>query len=91
MERIRAAADRGIEPHPFSAFTFSPVHLRPDGRGKVRIKSADPLAPPAIQFNFLASDYDFQALIFGSRLSRKIAAQPALRPFVGEEVIPGAA
>jgi choline dehydrogenase len=55
------------------------------------IKSADPLAPPAIQFNFLASDYDFQALIFGSRLSRKIAAQPALRPFVGEEVIPGAA
>ena len=46
----------GIKPHPFSAFTFSPVHLRPDGRGWVRIKSADPLAPPAIQFNFLASD-----------------------------------
>ena len=57
----------------------------------VRIKSADPLAPPAIQFNFLASDYDFQALIYGARLSRKIAAQPALKPFVGEEVIPGEA
>ena len=42
-------------------------------------------------FNFLASDYDFQALIYGMRLSRKIAAQPALKPFVAEEVMPGAA
>ncbi len=80
----------GIKPHPFSAFTLSPVHLRPEGRGTVRIKSPDPLAPPAIQFNFLASEYDFQALIYGTRLSRKIAAQPALKPFVMEEVIPGA-
>ncbi len=85
LERLRT----GIKPHPFSAFTFSPVHLRPDGRGTVRIKSPDPLAPPAIQFNFLASDYDFQALIYGMRLSRKIAAQPALKPFIGEEVLPG--
>ncbi|HYZ43032.1 MAG TPA: GMC family oxidoreductase N-terminal domain-containing protein [Stellaceae bacterium] len=85
MERLRT----GIKPHPFSAFTFSPVHLRPEGRGWVRIKSPDPLAAPAIQFNFLASDWDFQALIYGVKLSRKIAAQPALKPFVGEEVLPG--
>jgi choline dehydrogenase len=87
MERLRT----GIKPHPFSAFTMSPVHLRPEGRGTVHIKSADPLAPPAIQFNFLASDYDFQALIYGTRLSRKIAEQPALKPFVLDEVIPGTA
>jgi choline dehydrogenase len=85
LERLRT----GIKPHPFSAFTFSPVHLRPDGRGTVRIKSPDPLMAPAIQFNFLASDYDFQALIYGMQLSRKIAAQPALKPFIGEEVLPG--
>jgi choline dehydrogenase len=85
VERLRT----GIKPHPFSAFTFSPVHLRPDGRGTVRIKSPDPLTPPAIRFNFLASDADFQALIYGMRLSRKIAAQPALKPFVAEEVLPG--
>ena len=85
IERLRT----GIKPHPFSAFTFSPVHLRPEGRGWVRLKSPDPLAPPAIQFNFLASDYDFQALIYGMKLSRKIAAQPALKPFVAEEVLPG--
>ena len=87
MERLRT----GIKPHPFSAFTMSPVHLRPEGRGWVRIKSPDPLAAPAIQFNFLASEYDFQALIYGTRLSRTIAAQPALRPFILEEVIPGPA
>jgi len=87
LERLRT----GIKPHPFSAFTLSPVHLRPEGRGTVRIKSPDPLAPPAIQFNFLATDYDFQALIYGTRLSRKIAAQPALKPFVVEEVLPGPA
>jgi choline dehydrogenase len=70
---------------------MSPVHLRPEGRGTVHIKSPDPTAPPAIQFNFLASDYDFEALIYGTRLSRKIAEQPALKPFVLDEVIPGTA
>ena len=77
FERLRT----GIKPHPFSAFTFSPVHLRPEGRGTVRIKSADPLAPPAIQFNFLASDYDFQALIYGTRL------QPQDRRAAGAEAV----
>jgi choline dehydrogenase len=55
----------------------------------VRLKSADPLAAPAIRFNFLASEYDFQALIYGTRFSRKIAEQAALKPYVVEEVIPG--
>ncbi|HML13862.1 MAG TPA: choline dehydrogenase [Xanthobacteraceae bacterium] len=85
FERLRT----GMKPHPFSAFTFSPVHLRPEGRGTVRIKSPDPFAPPAIRFNFLASDNDFQALIYGTRLCRKIARQPALQPYIVEEVIPG--
>jgi choline dehydrogenase len=81
----------GIRPHPFSAFTLSPVHLRPEGRGSVRIKSPDPLAPPEIRFNFLRSESDFRALVAGMRLCRKIAAQPALAPFVAEEVLPGPA
>ena len=84
-ERLRT----GIKPHPFSAFTFSPVHLRPEGRGTVRIKSPDPFAAPSIRFNFLASEYDFQALIYGTRLSRTIAAQPALRDWIIDEIIPG--
>jgi len=85
-----ARRDRdGIHPHPFPGITLSPVHLRPEGRGTVRVKSPDPLAPPEIRFNFLKSDYDMQALIFGIRTCRKIAAQPALTQYITEEVAPG--
>ena len=86
-ERLRT----GIVPHPFSAFSISPVHLRPDGRGTVRLKSPDPLAAPEIRFNFLKSEEDFRALIYGMRLSREIAHQPALKDYVVEEVAPGPA
>ena len=79
----------GAVPYPFSSFSLSPVHLRPEGRGHVRLKSADPKAAPAIQYNFLVSDYDKAAILFGMRLCRRIAAQPALAPFIAEEVQPG--
>jgi choline dehydrogenase len=86
IERTR---DRVI-PHPFPGFTLGPVHLRPDGRGTVRLASPDPLAPPAIQFDFLRSEYDMRAMIEGIRLSRRIVSQPAMRPYVMEEMLPGA-
>ena len=79
----------GVVPHPFPGFTLSPVHLRPDGRGTVRLASPDPLAPPAVLFDFLRTDYDMQAVIFGIRLARRIADQPALRPFVVQRTCPG--
>lgn len=81
----------GLVPFPFSSFTLSPVHLRPEGRGTVHIKSPDPFEAPAIQFEFLVSEYDRQAILFGTRLCRKIASQPALAPFVREEIVPGPA
>ena len=81
----------GVVPHPFPGFTISPVHLRPDGRGTVRLGSADPLAPPAVLFDYLRTDYDMQAVIFGIRLARKIAEQPALKPYSWQESSPGPA
>ncbi|MBN8873610.1 MAG: choline dehydrogenase [Rhodospirillales bacterium] len=80
-----------VVPHPFPGFTLSPVHLRPDGRGTVRLATSDPLAPPAVSFDFLRTEYDLQALLAGIRLARRIAAQPALRPYVVEELAPGPA
>ena len=79
----------GVVPYPFSSFSLSPVHLRPEGRGQVRLKSADATAAPAIQYNFLVSEYDKAAIVFGMRLCRHIAAQPALATFIDEEVQPG--
>jgi choline dehydrogenase len=81
----------GIISHPFPAFAISPVHLRPEGRGTVRLKSPDPLAPPEIRFNFLRSEYDMQAMLAGIRIAREIASQPALKGLVVEEVLPGPA
>src|SRR5262249_11034772 len=87
-----ARRDRNaIHAHKFPGFSLSPVHLRPEGRGSVRLKSPDPLAPPRIRFEFLSSAYDIEAMLYGMRLARKIASQPALAPYVAEEVLPGPA
>jgi choline dehydrogenase len=80
----------GVVAQPFSAFGLSPVHLRPDGRGTVRLKSADPMAAPEIKFNFLKSPGDWTAMLEGIRICREIGRQPALAPFVVEEIMPGA-
>jgi choline dehydrogenase len=85
-------ADRnraGVAPHPFPGFTISAVHLRPDARGTVRLKSPDPLAAPSIRFNFLRTSYDLEALTAGMRLARRITEQRALAPYVAEEILPG--
>ena len=65
------------------------MHLRPDCDGSVRLKSPDPLAAPAIRYEFLRSEYDKQAILYGMRLARKIAKQPALKDFMVVEVLPG--
>jgi choline dehydrogenase len=80
---------RGAVAHPFPGFSLSAVHLRPDSRGTVQIKSSDPLAPPAIRFNFLETQSDLQVLTAGMRLARKFTQQPALKSYVAEEIIPG--
>jgi choline dehydrogenase len=79
----------GIISHPFPGFAISPVHLRPEGRGTVRLKSPDPFAPPEIRFNFLRSEYDMQAVLAGMRIARQIAGQNALQRLLVEETSPG--
>jgi choline dehydrogenase len=81
----------GIYAHKWPGFSISPVHLRPEGRGRVSLKSPDPLAPPRIEFRFLETAHDIDAMLFGMRFARKVAAQPALRSFIAEEVQPGPA
>jgi len=81
----------GIHAHKWPGFSISPVHLRPEGRGRVSLKVADPLAPPRIEFKFLETAYDIEAMLYGMRLARTIAQQPALQPYIVEEVQPGSA
>ncbi|MDE2580226.1 MAG: GMC family oxidoreductase N-terminal domain-containing protein [Rhodospirillales bacterium] len=86
---VRDRNRQGILVHPYPGFSLSPVHLRPEGRGTVRLKSPDPLAPPEIRFNFLRTRYDMQAMLAGMRWARTIAQQPALAPYIAAETLPG--
>ena len=70
------------------------VHVgpnKPASRGEVRIASAKAAAEPAILFNYLHAEADRQDWRASLRLTREILSQPALGPWRGEEVQPGAA
>ena len=75
--------------HPFPAFTASVCNLRPTSRGRVTIKSSDPRAHPAIMLNYLATPEDRKVAADALRLTRKIAAQPALAKYEPQEFKPG--
>jgi choline dehydrogenase-like flavoprotein len=77
--------------HKFPAFTASVCNLRPTSRGAVRLRSANPNEAPAIAPNYLSTDEDRRIAARAIRLTRRIAAQPALTPFHPDEYLPGAA
>ena len=82
--------DKFGEPlHPFPAFTASVCNLRPESRGHIRIKSPDPRAAPEIRPNYLSAPADRQVAAEAIRLTRRIAAAPALARFAPEEFKPG--
>jgi choline dehydrogenase len=70
-------------------FTFHVCQLRPESRGRVGLRSADPLDDPAIFANYLAAEEDRRALREGVRMMRKVAGQPALAPYITAEFAPG--
>ena len=76
---------------PFSGFTITATLLRPESRGHVRIKSADPRQAPAIHPNYLATRKDRDTLLAGVKALRRMAKAPALARHIVEEVDPGPA
>jgi choline dehydrogenase len=77
--------------HAFPGFTASVCQLRPESRGFVRLRSADPAVPPMIQLNYLSTETDRRSMVEGLKLLRRIMAQPAFRPYVESEYEPGPA
>jgi len=65
--------------------------LHPKSRGHITLKSADPHAPPSIVVGHLTDPADFEPLIRGIRLMRRIFATAPLAQDVLEEVKPGPA
>jgi choline dehydrogenase len=84
--------DRFGEPlHRFPAFTASVCNVQPTSRGELRLRSADPAAPPAISPNYLSTDDDRRVAADSLRVTRRIVAQPALARFTPQEYLPGPA
>jgi choline dehydrogenase len=81
---------RGTEtPDKFITITASLV--QPKSRGEVRLRSADPSAPPIIRANYLQEQADVDAMVRGVHLARWFGESEAYSPLRGDELLPGAA
>ncbi|MGQ9364936.1 choline dehydrogenase [Azospirillum sp. ST 5-10] len=76
-----------VKEHGFQAHMGS---MRSPSRGRVRARSRDPRQHPSILFNYMADPQDWREFRAGIRITREIMAQPALAPFRGREISPGA-
>ena len=77
--------------HRFPAITLAACNLRPTSRGTVRLRSADPADPPMIAPGYLATPEDRRVAADAIRVTRRLMAQPAMRPFHPVEHLPGPA
>jgi len=76
--------------HRYPAFTASVCNLNPEARGTVQIASPRAEDPPKIAPNYLGTAADRLVAAESLRLTRRIAAQPALAAFAPRELKPGA-
>lgn len=63
--------------------------LRPKSRGSLTLASADPLADPVIDYQFLTHEDDVKAMVSGVRKVREILAAPRFDEYRGVETFPG--
>jgi choline dehydrogenase len=84
-----SSAERGGILHPHSGFTTSVSQLQVESRGSVEIRSADPEAPPAIRYNYLAAENDRRSMVEGLKIMRCIVNTPPMRDYLVDEYLPG--
>jgi choline dehydrogenase len=77
-------------PDRFSVLSISGWQLRPESRGRITIRNADPLAPPAILANYLSSEVDQRVAIATLRIARRLSESSVLRPYIVEQWLPPA-
>lgn len=69
------------------------VHVgpnKPKSRGRIDIADSDPATKPRILFNYLQEQEDIEDWRRVIRLTREIIHQPAMDPYRGDEIQPGA-
>jgi len=73
------------------AFSTHADLMRPTSRGRLTLRSADPRDKPRLLFNYLSTPEDMATFLAAVKLIREVHAQPALAPYSGDELVPGAA
>jgi choline dehydrogenase len=91
MDAEKLANEQVMDLEKEPGLTIAPCQLRPESRGSVHLKSADPHAHPAILPNYLAESSDREVVLAGLRFGRRIAATRPLAAFIDHETNPGAA
>ncbi len=90
MDTDKLMLEQKMELERAPGLTIAPCQVRPESRGSVRIVSPQPDVYPAIQPNYLSNPLDQEVVIASLRWGRRIAAQPALAPWLDHEMLPGA-
>ncbi|MFN9849275.1 MAG: GMC family oxidoreductase [Alphaproteobacteria bacterium] len=85
----KAVTEGKMELDSAPGLTIAPCQVRPESRGTIRIKSADPTVYPAIAPNYLADPLDQEVAVAGLKWGRRIASQPALARYIDHEMLPG--
>ena len=75
--------------HDFSGFTLIGYQLRPDSRGELKLRSADPRDTPAMFPNYLSAENDRRTIVDSLKLCREFLATDHLRRFIESEYLPG--
>jgi choline dehydrogenase-like flavoprotein len=71
--------NHGRTRHRGSGFSCHVCLLRPESRGTLALNSADPLAAPRIDPNFLGEEADLEAMVAGYKTTQRLMEAPALR------------
>lgn len=85
--RFSTSKDTGVDPYP--GFHIGGYFIYPASRGRLHVRSRDPLEQPAIQANYLHSSVDREVIVRLLKLIRRVASQPAMSTVIKREVRPG--
>ncbi len=81
------AANRLLEREP--GMTLTAYQCRPESKGSIHLRSADPLAAPAIRPNYLADPLDQRVVVDGMKIGRRIIDNRMLDKYRAYEMNPG--
>lgn len=76
-----------LDDHP--GFTVAAWQHRPQSKGWVRARTADPFEKPIIQPNYLADEGDRKVIVSAMKLARRLMHTDAMKPYLDFEEYPG--